>query len=81
MSHRANEANDLPIPFASSFCFSSDVFSYTPRTLRRRIQTLTVSGGDMAILLILNQQPYDGTDVTWNDPSFGKAGCMKTAQK
>ena len=20
----------------------------------------------MAILLILNQQPYDGTDVTWN---------------
>ena len=66
MSHRANEANDLPIPFASSFCFSSDVFSDTPQTLRRRIQTLAVSGGDMAILLILNQQPYDGTDVTWN---------------
>lgn len=66
MSHRENEANDFPMACGSFFCFSSDVFSDTSRTLWRRIQTLGLGGRGMAILLIFNQQPYDGTDVTWN---------------
>lgn len=32
----------------------------------RWIQAPAFGAGHMAILLILNQQPYDGTDVTWN---------------
>jgi uncharacterized protein involved in oxidation of intracellular sulfur len=66
MSHRAKAANDRSIASGQAFCFSSDVFSNRNVPPHRWIQTPPFYGGTMAILLILNHQPYDGSDVTWN---------------
>ena len=45
-----------PIPYLSAI-----VFTFEPM-----FQALPTQPLFMATLLILNQQPYDGTDVTWN---------------
>ena len=39
------------------------VISFDPDTIRKRIE---IWGGIMKTLLVLNRNPYDGTDVTWN---------------